>query len=92
MQSSSRPAGSRFAGDTHKLLADFRGKPVISWVFDAVVEAGFDTVYVTTGAVDLTSVIPAGVKEVAVPDWADGQARSLHAAIAQADADGHGAL
>ena len=84
--------GSRFDGDCHKLLADFRGRPVVSWVLDSVCSAGFDTVYITTGAVDLTDHIPAGVIQIPVPDWAEGQSRSLQAAVARAEQDGHGAL
>jgi CTP:molybdopterin cytidylyltransferase MocA len=84
--------GSRFDGESHKLLAEFRGRPVVSWALESVCSAGFDTVYITTGAVDLASLIPAGVIQIPVPDWAEGQSRSLQAAVTRAEQDGHGAL
>jgi molybdenum cofactor cytidylyltransferase len=93
-------AGSRFqapgheAGSDpgHKLRAPFRGRPVVSWVIDSVLEAGFNQVYVITGAVDLTDLLPAGVTEVHHAAWADGQSGSLLAAVAAAGSDGHGAI
>ena len=81
-------AGSRFQGETHKLLAALKGRPVVSWVFDAVAKAGFDHVYVITGAVDLTSLLPDGFTAVQADDWAEGQAHTLQAARRQAEADG----
>lgn len=49
-------AGSRFAGDEHKLLVDFRGRPLAAWTIAAVVNASFDQVYVVTGAIPLETV------------------------------------
>jgi molybdenum cofactor cytidylyltransferase len=80
--------GSRFTGSTHKLLAPLRGRPVIAWVLDAVQDAGFERIYVVTGAVDLSSVLPPTVIEVPSPEWARGQAHTLQAAVARAVADG----
>ena len=100
-------AGSRFSGDRHKLLADFRGRPVVAWVIDAVLAAGFDDVYLVTGAVDLDPVVdavvaemsatvggagPPGVTVVPNPRWREGQSTSLGAAIAAATEAGHDAL
>lgn len=84
--------GSRYEGDTHKLLAPFRGKPLVTWAVQAALDAGFDDVYVISGAVDLTDVVPEGVTIVENHSWADGQATSLRAAVAVADADGHDAV
>lgn len=84
--------GSRFDGAEHKLLADFRGQPLVSWAIEAAAGAGFDDLYVATGAVDLAGLIPQHAVEVGVPDWADGQSRSLRALVERARADGHGAL
>ncbi|MFT7602289.1 MAG: molybdenum cofactor cytidylyltransferase [Acidimicrobiales bacterium] len=79
--------GTRFDGPTHKLLAPFRGRPVVSWVLDAVVAAGFDEVYLVTGSVDLSAVTPDGVLVIHATDWADGQAHTLQAAKRQAEKD-----
>ena len=49
--------GSRFEGDDHKLRVAFRGRPVVAWVLDEVLAAGFDEVMVITGAVDLTDIV-----------------------------------
>ena len=81
-------AGSRFEGSTHKLLAPLKGKPVVRWVFDAVAAAGFDRVYVITGAVDLAPHIPPEFTSVHAEDWELGPAHTLQAAIRQAEADG----
>ncbi len=85
-------AGSRFEGDDHKLRADFRGRPICSWVFEAVATASFNQVYVITGAVDLTDLVPAGFTIVTADDWAEGQAHTIAAGIRRADVDGHRAV
>jgi molybdenum cofactor cytidylyltransferase len=84
--------GSRYLGDEHKLRALFRGRAVLSWVIDTVLEVGFNQVYVITGAVALDDLIPDGVEIVPNPDWAQGQSSSLQAAVRIADRDGHDAL
>lgn len=85
--------GSRFDGDSHKLMAPFRGKPVVRWAIDAALEVGFAELYVVTGAVDLTEAIgDADVTIIENHNYADGQATSLRAAVAVAEADGHEAL
>ena len=45
--------GERYSGQTHKLLADFRGKPVLQWVIDNVIEADFTDIYLVSGAINL---------------------------------------
>lgn len=72
--------GRRFGGDGHKLLAPFRGRPVIEWVLEAA--DVLDELIVVTGAVDLP--LPPGAREVRNERWADGQATSLAAGIAAA--------
>ena len=79
--------GSRFAGDTHKLLATFRGRPLWSWAVDAAVAAGLDATYVVTGAAELSVAAPVVV--VRNDAWASGQASSLAAGVAAAAAAGH---
>jgi CTP:molybdopterin cytidylyltransferase MocA len=79
--------GSRFLGATHKLLAEFRGRPLWSWAVDAAIAARLDATYVVTGAIDLA--VPAPAVVVHNGDWATGQASSLHAGLAAATAGGH---
>ena len=84
--------GTRFGGATHKLLAEFRGKPLVRWAVDAAVEAALDGVLVVTGAVALDGVLPDGVEVVHNPRWAEGQATSLAAAVGAAAERGHDAV
>lgn len=69
-------SGSRFDDPTHKLLADLRGRPVYRWALDTVLAAEFAHVVVVTGAAPLA--LPANVRTVHNPRFADGQATSLH--------------
>ena len=84
--------GSRFAGDTHKLLAAFRGRPLVVWAVEAALAAGLDDTIVITGGAPLDGVVPSGATLVANPAWADGQATSLQAAVVWADRHGHDAV
>lgn len=76
--------GTRWAageeGD-HKLLAPFRGRPVVVWAVEHALAAGLAATWVVTGAVDLSRVLPAGVTVLHNPDWSDGQATSLQVAV-----------
>jgi len=83
-------AGSRFHGETHKLLAPFRDRPVVTWALAHAQAAGLDQTWVVAGAVDLTAagVVPAGVEVLVNPRWAEGQATSLQVAVAAAVAAG----
>lgn len=80
--------GSRFAGEGHKLLASWRGRPLVSWAVEAAAAADLGATWVVTGAVDLTGVLPAGVTVLSNPSWAEGQASSLQVAVAAARAAG----
>ncbi len=84
-------SGSRFEGETHKLLAPLGDGTVFSHALAAVCASGFD-VYVVTGAVDVTDLVGPDVRVVHNAAWADGQATSVHAGIAAARADGHDAV
>lgn len=88
--------GSRFEGPGHKLVTPYRGRPLVHWALVAADRAGFDQLYVITGAVDLTDVVADAVGDRATvvhnPRWAEGQATSLAAAVAAARADGHRAI
>lgn len=84
--------GSRFAGDAHKLVSDFRGRPLVTWAVDAAVGAGLAEVVVVQGAVDLVDVVQANVTMLTNDRWAEGQATSLGVAVAHARAAGHDAV
>lgn len=88
--------GSRFEGATHKLLADFRGRPVVAWVIEAAVGAGFNQLYVVQGAVDLTSLVSTvGSSDITIVrsvDWDAGQSQSILSGVGAADDDGHDAI
>lgn len=85
-------AGSRFGGPAHKLLAPFRGRPLVAWALEHAAAAGFDATAVVTGAADLGDLVPEGVAVVENPAWAEGQAGSLQAAVAWARAGGFDAV
>jgi CTP:molybdopterin cytidylyltransferase MocA len=79
--------GTRFAGPTHKLLAILNGRAVFRQALDHVLEAGFDSVIVVTGAAPLDIEEPS-VTTVHNPRWHRGQAGSLQLALAEAAAHG----
>ena len=80
--------GSRFGGDGHKLLAPFRGRPLVTWALEAA--DVLDELLVVTGAVDVP--LPPHAREVRNERWAEGQATSLAAAVAVAATAGHDAV
>ncbi|MGH9047949.1 MAG: nucleotidyltransferase family protein [Acidimicrobiales bacterium] len=83
---------TRFGRREHKLLASFRGRPLVSWAVDHAVAAGLDETLVVTGAVDLITALPPGVTVIENARWADGQATSLQAAVSWARDGGFEAL
>lgn len=85
-------AGSRFEGATHKLLAPFRGRPLVAWALEHAVAAGLDETLVVEGAVPLDGLVPAGVVQLRNGRWAEGQATSLGGALDHARAVGHTAV
>ena len=85
-------AGSRFAGPVHKLLAPYRGRPLVVWAVEHALAAGLDETIVVTGAADVGAVLPPVVRVVDNPRWAEGQATSLQAAVVAAGAAGHDAV
>jgi CTP:molybdopterin cytidylyltransferase MocA len=99
-------AGSRFSVGNdnsegserpgHKLLADFRGRPLLAWALEAADRAGFNQLYVVAGAVDVTAVVRQAVGDRATvlpnPRWAEGQATSLAVAVRAATEDDHRAI
>ena len=83
-------SGSRFRHPTHKLLAPFRGKPLVQWAIESALDASLESTYVVLGAVSFE--LPSGATAVSNPQWADGQATSLQAGVAAARAAGHDAV
>lgn len=79
-------------GDEHKLLAEFRGRPVVSWAVEHAMAAGLAATWVVTGAADLSGVLPEGVVVLHNPSWADGQATSLQVAVRAARQEGVAAI
>ena len=84
-------SGSRFEGETSKLLADLRGRPVLTHALEPALESGLP-VYVVTGAADVADLLPDDVTVVHNDAWAQGQATSVRAGIEVAAADGHDAV
>lgn len=85
-------AGSRYAGPTHKLLAPFRGRPLVGWAVEHAVAAGLDETIVVEGAVPLDALVLAEVTRLRNEGWAEGQATSLGVALAHARKAGHDAV
>lgn len=82
-------------GGHHKLLEQWRGKPLISHVVDAIAAAGLPPPVVVLGhRADAVRAALAGrpVQYVEPPDWQDGMGRSLAAGIAAVPADWQAAL
>ena len=80
--------GTRFAGDGHKLLAARNGRTVVEHAV-AAAHLALGDVLVVTGAAQLPDAVAAvpGVRLLHNPDWAEGQATSLAAAIAAVAGD-----
>ncbi|MEZ5222500.1 MAG: NTP transferase domain-containing protein [Ilumatobacteraceae bacterium] len=90
-------AGSRFRGDRHKLLVDIDGEPLVVRAVAHALEAGVGDVVVVSGATDVpidpSDARWAGrVSVMANERWAEGQASSLRAGVAVADAVGADAV
>ena len=89
--------GERFEGNSHKLLATFKGKPVLQWVIDNVVAAEFDDIYIVSGAVNLEehqvlSLEAGTITIVHNHNFAEGQASSLRSGLEIAGYDGHSSV
>jgi CTP:molybdopterin cytidylyltransferase MocA len=83
--------GSRYEGDTHKLLAPLDGRPVLAHAIDALRASGLEAV-VVTGAADVAHLVPEGVATLANPAWQAGQATSVRVGIEEAHRRGHDAV
>jgi molybdenum cofactor cytidylyltransferase len=78
-------SGSRFRAAEHKLLALLDGRPVHRHALDHVLDAGFTTTIVVTGAVPL-DLDPSDQRVVEVRNdrWVEGQATSLQCGLSAA--------
>ena len=85
-------APSFAAPPAHKLLAAFRGRPLVSWALDAALGACLQRTWVVTGAVELADAVPPGVEVLHNPGWASGQASSLQVALRAAGEAGLAAV
>ncbi len=83
--------GTRFAGEQHKLLARVGGRHVIEWSVEAMTMATFAEYIVVVGAADVISLLPSTVTVVSNPNWAQGQASSMAAALDYLDGTAHDA-
>ena len=89
-------AGTRFEGETSKLLVPIDGVALVRRCVDAALAAGLAETVVVVGA-DADQVVAALATDddltvLRNDDWADGIATSLHAAIEHARAAGHDAV
>jgi len=84
--------GTRFVSGQHKLVAVFRGRPLIAWAVQHALDAGLDETVVVTGAVDVADHLPASVRRIHNPQWRAGQAGSLQLAVEHARLAGHDAI
>jgi len=84
-------AGSRFVGAHHKLVSPLPdGRTVAEHALAAATASAVGRVLVVLGAVPLD--LPDGVVAVPNPRWAEGQATSLQAAVAEATRRGAEAI
>ncbi len=81
--------GRRFGPGPHKLLREFRGRPLVCWALDAASGAGLDELVVVCGSVDLSGLLGSEVTVVHNERWAKGQATSLQAGLAHCQEAGH---
>jgi len=75
--------GSRFGGQSSKVIADLGGRPVVQWVLDAAVASGLGPVVLVVGnhADEVAACATPGVEVVRNERWADGISTSLGAAL-----------
>jgi molybdenum cofactor cytidylyltransferase len=77
-------AGTRFLGDGHKLLVDFRGRRLIDWSLDAIRGAGLEP-WVVWGALgNDPPALDDDVVQLFNPNWRDGMSTTLATAIGEA--------
>lgn len=85
-------AGQRFSGPTHKLLAPFRGAPLVTHALHAMQTALIGDMAIVTGAVDLSGALEGFSGAITVldnPAWATGQQSSVATALRFAQQHGY---
>lgn len=89
-------SGSRFGGG--KLLAEWRGRPLVAWAVEAALAAPVEGVVVVLGWQDelveaaLAPLSGRRLRMVVAPDWVDGLSASLKAGVAALPRDSAGVL
>lgn len=81
---------TRFAGEQSKLLAPFRGRPLVGWAFEHARGAGLEELIVVVGGVEFSAMLD-GAITVVNPEWRSGQASSLRVGLVEAARLGHDA-
>jgi CTP:molybdopterin cytidylyltransferase MocA len=82
-------AGSRFGGPVAKVLAPFRGRPLVEWPVAALGAGGVARTFVVLGAEAEAVAAGAdlgGAEVVRCPGWSEGLSASLRAGVAAASA------
>ena len=84
--------GQRWERQGHKLLANLKGKPVVSWAIDSAAKAELDDLIVVTGSVNLSYLVPEEATLLHNQNWKSGQSSSLIVATSWAKEKGHEAI
>ncbi len=83
-------AGSRFGGRPgDKLLAEKKGRALVSYAIEPALAAGLDELGVVGGSVDLSGVVPDEGTLLPTSQWRTGQASSLRVAVDWCQRRGH---
>jgi len=75
--------GSRLGGDASKPLLEWRGRPLVAWALDAVLESGLAPVVVVVGyrADEVRATVGTNAEVVENPEWEEGIASSLRTVL-----------
>ena len=75
--------GSRLGGDASKPLLEWRGRPLVAWALDAVLESGLAPVVVVVGyrADEVRATVGTHAEVVENPEWEEGIASSLRTVL-----------
>lgn len=77
--------GSRLGGDASKPLLEWQGRPLVAWALDAALASGLRPVLTVVGyrGGDVRAALPSdrGIVVVDNPEWEEGIASSLRAAL-----------